>query len=372
MELMKVPALRPWMLAPMIFAGFTSLLIGMGAGLVRLGWWLPGTPGSWLVLHGALMVSGFFGIIIGLERAVGLGRRWALLSPILTALGTLFMIIGGMRRLAPFGVLMGSAALVVVFVAIIRLQPAPFTAIMMAGVLSWMIGNFLWLSGLPVYQFVPWWMGFLILTIVGERLELSRVLAPPGYAIIMLSCLAGILMVVMAVASFHLAIGERLFGFSLVAITLWLLRYDIAPRTIRAKGLARYTAVCLLSGYIWLAVGGIFFLVYGGLRAGFHYDGALHAVFVGFVFSMIFGHALIIFPALLRISLPYRPIFYLPLVILHLSLALRVGGDVFLAIHGRQWGGLLNVLSIVLFFLLLLISALSSQNNNPSSLRPML
>jgi hypothetical protein len=54
------------------------------------------------------------------------------------------------------------------------------------------------------------------------------------------------------------------------------------------------------------------------------YDAALHAFFIGFVFSMVFGHAPVILPAVLRVRYPYHPVLYAPLVLLHASLALRV------------------------------------------------
>jgi hypothetical protein len=52
----------------------------------------------------------------------------------------------------------------------------------------------------------------------------------------------------------------------------------------------------------------------------------LHTLFLGFVFAMIFGHAPIIPPAVLRISETFSGSFYAPLILLHLSLALRVEG----------------------------------------------
>jgi hypothetical protein len=81
-------------------------------------------------------------------------------------------------------------------------------------------------------------------------------------------------------------------------------------------------------------------------------------VFVGFVFSMVFGHAPIIFPAVLGAPINYRSYFYLPLLLLHLSLALRLAGDFGGWVIIRQWGGLLNALAIVLFLLLILASIL--------------
>jgi hypothetical protein len=76
----------------------------------------------------------------------------------------------------------------------------------------------------------------------------------------------------------------------------------------------------------------------------------LHAIFLGFVFAMIFAHAPIIFPAILGIPVSFHLAFYAPLAMLHLSLLLRIGSDLGGWTAGRQWGGLLNVLAIVLFF----------------------
>lgn len=42
-------------------------------------------------------------------------------------------------------------------------------------------------------------------------------------------------------------------------------------------------------------------------------------------------------------------IFYSHLVLLHLSLLLRVGGDLAIWLPARQWGGLLNVIALLLF-----------------------
>ncbi|MBY0432052.1 MAG: hypothetical protein K2Q10_12695, partial [Rhodospirillales bacterium] len=88
-----------------------------------------------------------------------------------------------------------------------------------------------------------------------------------------------------------------------------------------------------------------------GAFAGLAYDAVLHAVFVGFVFSMVFGHAPIILPAVLRVSVPFRPAFYLPLALLHLSLTLRIAGDLGDFGEARLWGALLNGVAVALFIL---------------------
>src|SRR5262249_14373783 len=125
---------------------------------------------------------------------------------------------------------------------------------------------------------------------------------------------------------------------------------DVARRTIRQQGVARFIAVCLLSGYAWLGVGGAIAIVSTVTETGPVYDAVLHAVFLGFVVSMIFGHAPIVFPAVLGRPLPYRPTFYAHVALLHVSVAIRVIGDL-IDTWGRlrPWGGLLNAVSLIFF-----------------------
>ena len=193
-----------------------------------------------------------------------------------------------------------------------------------------------------------------MLTIAGERLELSRLLrlswAHHGLFLLAMSLLlAGLLL--LTTVFVH---GVRLTGVGMVALAWWLLQYDIARRTVRQMGLTRFIALCLLSGYVWLGVGGVLTWRFAGVLAGPYYDAMLHAVFVGFVFAMIFGHAPIIFPAILgRTTSPYHPALYVPLLLLHTSLLLRVVGDLIGWWPGRQWGGLLNALAVLLFLITL-------------------
>ena len=105
-------------------------------------------------------------------------------------------------------------------------------------------------------------------------------------------------------------------------------------------------AVCLLGGYAWLAVGGIAWAATSlGLPAR---DVALHALGLGFVVSMMMGHAPVILPAIARVKLLFGFFFYLPLAALHLSLLARFG----LGWADPAWraqGSLFNALSIALF-----------------------
>jgi hypothetical protein len=330
--------------------GLLALLTALWGGLVRLGWAWPLPWPTLHVAHGPLMVCGFLGTLIGVERAVALGSRWPYAAPLCTAVGVVALLAGVP---APPFMALGSLGLVVVLVVIGHRQPALATAIMALGALLWLVGNGCWFAGWPLWRVVPWWGGFLVLTIAGERLELSRLLRLSLRHRLAFLLAVGVFLAGLLVALVSLASGVRLAGVGMLALAGWLLRYDIARRTVRQRGLTRFIAVCLLSGYVWLGVGGVLHWWFGGVPAGPQYDAMLHAVFVGFVFGMIFGHAPTIFPAVLGGTLLYHATFYLPLGLLHLSLLLRLTGDLGGWWPGRQWGGLLNAVAIVLFLLTL-------------------
>jgi hypothetical protein len=349
---------------PLIALGMLALIGALEGGLARLGWPWP-TAAGLAAFHGPLMVAGFLGTVIGLERAVALGRLWAYAGPLATGLGALALAAG-----APAGawvMTLGSVVMVLVFVEILRKDMALFTGVMALGACSWLAGQILWVTGWPIHRVVYWWVGFLVLTIAGERLELTRLLplgrkSRAGFLTALIVLLFGI-----ALTSLAPDAGVRLAGVAMVAMAIWLGVFDIARRTVRTPGLTRFIAVSLLSGYVWLGVAGLLAFRFGGVAAGPQYDAILHAVFVGFVFSMIFGHAPIIFPAVLGVGVAYRPAFYLPLGVLHASLVLRVVGDCAPWLQGRQWGGLLNAVAIVTFFASIAYGILASRRRGASA-----
>src|SRR5690606_39805033 len=91
------PARRPMMESPvpmpvrrlLMAVGMVSLVFGTWSGLARLGWQVPMPSSHHIVSHGPLMVCGFLGTMISLERAVALGSRWGYAAPVLVALGAI-------------------------------------------------------------------------------------------------------------------------------------------------------------------------------------------------------------------------------------------------------------------------------------------
>lgn len=348
---------------PFMAAAMLCLLAALWAGLQRFGWGLPALGPALPVAHGPLMVCGFLGTLISLERAVALRRAWAYLAPLLAGAGGLLLAAGVGAGAGPRLMTAGSAVLVVVFAVLLRQQRDRFMQVMTAGAVAWLVGNVLWLFGAPVPHVVHWWLGFLVLTIAGERLELSRMLRHEAGVERRFVYAAGALGVGLAAATFAPDAGIRLTGAALVALALWLGRYDVVRFTIRTQGLTRYVAACLGAGYVWLLVGGVLMLWHGYAGAGPVYDAYLHAVFVGFVFSMIFGHAPIIFPAVLGVPIFYRAYLYVPLALLHAALALRTVGDVMFWHEVRRWGGLGTAVAILLFLAGVIYAVLTTRDD---------
>lgn len=312
-----------------------SLVLGLVTGLARLGWFSSPLAAA----HGPLMICGFLGGAVGLERAVALGRGWAYLAPALSFAGTALAVAGVLEGRVLVG--LGSLIMLAANLAVMRRRADLATGTIALGSLAWLVGNVLWAAGWPLPELVRWWIAFPALTIAGERLELAVLRRPPNWA---RRLFLAIVVLVLSPAM----------GLGLLALALWLLRFDLAWRTVRSTGRTRYVAVCLLSGYAWLLTGGLLLARYGMPPGGPLYDAILHSLLLGFMVAMMFGHALLVFPAVTGIALRYSSWLYLPLAWLHLTTALRLAAD--LGWLERAWAGLGNTLAFVLFAACLLFS----------------
>jgi hypothetical protein len=352
---------------PLLAPALVALVAGLWTGLVRLGLDVPSPRPSLALMHGPLLVLGFLGTQIGLERAVALRRRWPYLAPAAAAAGAVWLLVG-LPADAGRGLLaLGGLALVAVSVAVLRVQPAWHNAVMGLGAVAWAVGALAWLAGAQLVRVVPWLAAFLVLTIVGERLELSRMRRPPP-------AVTGMLLGALAIFALGIALtlawpdaGVRVAGAALLAQAAWLARYDIAGRTIRATGAARYMAAALVAGYAWLAVGGGVWLAAGAPSGGFAYDAMVHSIFLGFVFSMVFAHAPVIVPAVLGVALPYRRAFYVPLALLHAGLIVRLAGDAAGDLTAWRWGGVVDEAAIAGFVALAVHTAVRARRGSAAA-----
>jgi hypothetical protein len=344
------PTARPlprWRFA-LLGAGGLALLGGLTGALVLLGVAMPAAAGRFAVAHGELMTLGFLGTVVALERAVALGQPWGYLAPGLAAVGAIGLLLG-LPAVGGAGLLLGAALLLAVYGAFARAERSLQLGVQAAGAGAWLGASILLVAGIPVASAYPWLAAFLVMTVVGERLDLARLGGLPTRARRQLIVALWLFVAGVSAALVLPEAGTRVAGIAMLTMAAWLARHDLARRTVRLPGVTRYIATCLLAGYAWLAVAGAAWAI-TGTAPGAAYDVRLHALFLGFIVSMVLGHAPVIGPAVLRVPLPYRRANVAVLALLEVGLLIRiVGGDLLGVPDGLLVGGVLNVIAMLAF-----------------------
>lgn len=335
---------RAWL---MVGAGI-SLLAGLDGALLLLGVWSPVMSTRLSKWHGPLMVLGFVGTVICLERAVALGHRFAYLVPAMSGFGVIVLLAPLPFDSARAGLALLTLAqlgLLTIYVPLWRRSHDDAVVIQGAGAFCAAGAAALLTTGAHVSQIVGWLACYMILTICGERLELSRLTMARNRALSAL-CLAVVAALLVSVVS--PAIGWRVLGVVLIGLAVWLCRHDVARGGLRRGGQAAYIGTLLMIGYLWLATAGIVCTIQRPPTSRNGYDAVVHSLFLGFTMGMILGHAPIILPAVLQVRLEWTTWFWLPAFLLEASLLVRIGiGDGLDRSAAVQAGGTVNVLSLL-------------------------
>ncbi len=333
----------------LVFAG-VSVVVGLVAGTLKLGY-LLGTPAASLAGdHGPLMVFGFVGGAIGIERAVAVRTRWAWLGPLAHAVGVVTTLAGA-PKLVP-GIFFALSFLVMgaTYWEVHRKRQPTYAVLTQAvGVVGGVAAAVVWGLGLPFAYAMPFAVVFAVATIIGERLELARVSFRGEAAETPVTALVLALTAASLLFGFSAQLGFAVMGVLLVLVALATVRVDVARHLVKSQGLPQFSAVCMLLGYLWLVVGGVVWVAFGFSETGFAYDAGVHAVFLGFVISMIFAHAPIILTSVIRYTLPYHPVMYLAVALLHAGLLVRLLADARAHTAAWQAAGLVGVAAVSVF-----------------------
>ena len=332
-----------------------SLVIGILAGLFRMGWSIP--IGDVAGEHGALMTGSFLGTLIVLERIVALKKKWLYVIPVISGMSLVFFILGE-QAIAMSLLTIGSLGLIYIYIDLINRFGEYYFYVMMIGAIGWAVGNIIMIIS-PFYpQAAPWWIVFILLTVFGERLELSKFL-PQTKSKKITMIIAISFFLVGVIFPYH-SIGKIITGTGLILLATWLWNYDIARKSVKAQGMHRYTGSLLLAGYFWLFVCGLLMII--DVNSLYIYDAMLHAFFLGFTFSMIFAHAPIIFPGVAGLTIrPFHDTLFIWAVLLQVTLAMRIISGLLMETHYRTLSGMLNAVIIILFFINLVIVIISKQ-----------
>ena len=376
--------MRPQLLVAPLAVLF--MLLGMVIGVVRLLFFggvtsQPFLP-NLLPYHGEIMVFGFLAVLIVVERYIGalpfkLKRSMHYMPP-LVALGAVLKIAGLLWSLQAVNIVgsvvlaMGLTVYVYLLWAVGRYsaQPLPMRFMMLGGLLLLItalvtvdrpaVGNL----SLTLLM-----LSFPVFTILGERIELSRFLAPAVHARarwgLGLAVLASALLLLDL--KFPAAVPDSAFALWALLVAALVVPLFWAERPLMSGelsvGLSRYLGRHLVVAYLWLMLGLALIVVLavaGQDRPLF--DASTHSIAVGFVFTMIMAHAPVIAPALLGRGVVVARLSYYPLVLLTLGNLLRVGG------YGLEEAGLrvgavvgvsgLAVLLAIMVFAVMMVRAL--------------
>ncbi len=332
----------PWILL--------SLIAGLLAGLYRIGWDIPVSTLSGA--HGLIMAGGFLGTVICFEKTFPTGKLYYLIFPATSGISIIFLIVGNMEA-ALWLQLFASLGLVISYFWWIRQTREPFYRIMMMGALGWVVATAGLIGGRSIILMVPWWMMFILFTIIGERIELSRFLPTKKYVtgIIYLS-----LFTYAAGLFFRDDYGVYVSAAALIVIPVILLKFDIIKVTITKSGQYKYIAILLLTGYIWMLLTGVF--MFAGNFINNSYDIITHSFFLGFTFTMIFAHGPIILPGFMKqpITIFTNSLYYW-FALFQVSLIVRIVSDMLQMMELRKFAGLANAVFILMFFINIIYNA---------------
>lgn len=331
-----------------MLAAVVNLIAGIWAGLIRLGWDLPLTPVA--VHHGAIMVGGFLTTLIALEKVIPLKRKLAFVVPVISAL-SLMMVVPGYYQVGLYFLLAGSVGLSLIHAYYLFLHPRDLSVILMlVGAGCLIVGNAMLVQKQFYPAAFPWWMGFLLMTITAERIELSKFLpVSPGMKNLLLGLLT--LFLIGLLIPFH-GVGKYCSALALISIAIWMMKHDVMRIGLKKSGLTRFSSVALLIANGWLIINGLLLITMPD--TAYSYDILVHSFFIGYAFTMIFAHGPIILPGVLGItSKPYHPVLYSWVFLVQASLLLRmIAGSLFNA-EWRKMSGILSGVGILLYFITL-------------------
>jgi hypothetical protein len=326
-----------------------GLVFGLLAGWLRIGWFIPvyGLAG----FHGVLMLGGFLGSLICFDKAVATKKNWAFLVPACSGLS----VVAFLFNQATLGYSLQIAAslgLVFIYIFLAKKTEENNTLLMLIGAMCWLAGNVLLFQTHFYPTVFPWWIAFILFTIVGERLELSGFLPVPKWnkyllIILLLVTLIGFML------PYH-GMGRTVTASGIMALALWLLRFDLARTLLKKKRQYLYTGLSLTFGYVWLFASGLFMIFVNS--GAFAFDALLHSYFLGFAISMVMAHGPIIFPSLLnKTGHRFHSVLWLWMGVFQVSVAVRILADLQEIPLLRKWAGMINGLIILVFLMTMFV-----------------
>jgi hypothetical protein len=337
---------------------FLALLVGIFR-LMALNFFVTGILVELYALHSIIMVFGFLAVIIMSERVAGVRiipgaqklKAPVMMIPFVT-LGVVVETIGYMWQVPTLRFL-GAVLLMggcVAFIETLRFLKRNSEAklsfdFMILSVVSLLLAAMVSAFTIPVDDmgFIMLLLSFPVLFILGERIELTRIVASPksnkGFRRALVTAAASIIL-------FAVGSGERftmlanvtfLIG-SVLLLVVFLSVLIVENHNLRLllkspRPLQHYVSRHVRVAYGWALIG--MFLAVGYALSGFEfdlYDPFIHSLTLGFIGTMMLAHGPVILPGVLKRKFNEVKLTMLPLAVLTLSVVLRMGGELFMLV----------------------------------------
>lgn len=312
------------------------LVAGLYGGLARMGVFKPFLQQP-VLHHGSLMVVGFLAALIALERYFGSGSRLAAFSSLCFSLGgaSLLMGVTVVNRVlwAAGSVFFASWAVHNLY----RFRRHFSTIFFTASAAFIGAGVYFYIQNSPSTLYSYSYAAFLTTFIAGERMDMLKISNAPWS-----NYLLAVASIPLAAAGI-LAVEKMFLAAAFLAVILTAARRDVALRFIRKTGFSRYLGLGLGTAYSWLGLAVVLWLLTNA------FDTLIHVIFLGFSGTMIFTHAPIILPAILRIPSFYTPHIYIPFAMLQASTVLRLAAGAMYNMGLWSISGWITAISVLTF-----------------------
>lgn len=323
-----------------LLLAFASLIAGLIAGVSRTGYWNLLTYLS--PYHFLLMTGSFFGTLITLERSVTLHRKLLQSIPFINGLSLIFFLFNYIDEGILF-LMLGGCIMIAMYLYFYFQHKNFENVLFIVSALAYFIGFCYYYIEKNLVPTIRWIEIFFLLTIVAERLELSRFLNVSKLKKQML-LLFILFSMLSSLTTNH--ITDTIFGISILSISVWLILFDVAKINIRKNEPHKFRGWALMLGYYWLFIHGLTFIL-----SFTNYDLQIHSFFLGFIMNMIFAHITIILPAIFKITyqINYK-VYYFIWLIFQTILLIRFAIYSFNPLHFGVVT-LINAIIIIMFFI---------------------
>jgi len=335
-------------------------------------------------LHSIIMVFGFLAAIIMTERVAGvrmipgaesfkaprvmvplimlgvvgemIGYSWQL--PIVRYLGALLLVAGCLAFIVTLKFLRKKTE---------AKPPFDFMTLSVAALMLAAVDS---AFTLPVDDmgFIMLLISFPVLFILGERVELTWIISGVKgntrfKRTILVAAMSIVLFAIGSTARFT-TLGDLTFLIGSLLLLMVLISVLITEnQNLKVllnspRPLQRYVSQHVRVAYVWAVIGLVLAIIYSLSGLGWNlYDPFIHSLTVGFIGTMMLAHAPVILPGILKKNFNEEKLTTLPLGVLTLAVALRMGGDISSSLFYDVNVGLVIsfsgwlVLAVVLLFL---------------------